>query len=109
MVTKEIARESVNRFLESINTEPGDADLPADPSRRWVINDEFTEEHEFGWVFYFVAEAYLRTKDPMYSAGGNYPIIADRTDGALYFTGPRALQYYLDLFNTNKSQLTRIN
>jgi hypothetical protein len=73
------------------------------------LNDEHTQEFDQGWLFFYNTRRFLRTRSPMDCGCGNYPIIVDKVNGALYFTGPRPVGYYLDLFKSDKTRLTRLD
>lgn len=56
------------------------------------------QEHEFGWVFFYQPEAFVRTGDPSRGVGGNAPLIVTR-DGALYDTGTaEPVERYIERF-----------
>jgi hypothetical protein len=100
MITREEARKLVDQYLASRASSRDD-----DPRVVW---DEQTEEYPKCWVCYWVSKKYLETRDRQYRLGGNYPIIVDKVDGALYLTGFRPVEEYVELFNTDKSQLKRL-
>lgn len=52
-----------------------------------VILDEHTIEFEFGWVFFYQSEEYVRTGNYLYMLGGNAPMIVDKYTGNLIETG----------------------
>lgn len=39
--------------------------------------DEFSYELEYGWVFIFNSEEFVKTRNPRVSLGGNGPILVD--------------------------------
>ena len=49
-----------------------------------VLQEEHTEEHSFGWVFFFNSRRYVETRDLSYALAGNGPLIVDRRDGSIY-------------------------
>jgi hypothetical protein len=46
-----------------------------------------TLEYDFGWVFFYQAEEFLRTRDPGKALYGNAPIIVERQSGRAVLTG----------------------
>jgi len=57
------------------------------PNIKLKIQDNCTEEHEFGWVFYYNSEKYIETGDFKEALGGNAPLIVNRDSGDLVITG----------------------
>ena len=53
-----------------------------------VLREEHTEEHPFGWVFFFNSRRYVETRDLSYALGGNGPLIVDRRDGSIHQMSP---------------------
>lgn len=51
-----------------------------------IINEE-TEEHDFGWVFYYNSEEFLRTGNVEHSLVGNAPLIVDQKSQMIIETG----------------------
>lgn len=100
MITREEGRKFVDTYLASR--------LPPHEYGPRVVWDEHTEDHPGCWIFYWVLQKYLETKDRQYRLGGNYPILVDKTDGSLYATGPRDADEYVALFNADKFQLQRL-
>jgi hypothetical protein len=43
-----------------------------------AILDEWTQEEDFGWVFFYESRRYVETKNPSDQLVGNAPIIIDR-------------------------------
>lgn len=52
-----------------------------------VILDEFTIEKDFGWVFFYQSRKYIETKNFRFQLAGNAPIIVNKFDGSLNYTG----------------------
>jgi hypothetical protein len=48
---------------------------------------EFTREFEYGWMFFYQSEEYLKTKNLDHLVGGNAPFIVDKFNGSLHVTG----------------------
>lgn len=57
------------------------------PNIKLKIQDNCTEEHEFGWVFYYNSEKYIETGDFKEALGGNAPLIVNKNNGDLVITG----------------------
>lgn len=77
MLDKMSAMELVSRSLSEMEI-PGD---------RLVVVDERTIEREFGWIFFYDAEKYLKTKQPIYAIAGNGPVFVNRRTGLIKFGG----------------------
>lgn len=56
--------------------------LRADSSMALAINDDLTEKHPAGFVFFYNTQEYWRTRDPLTSLAGNGPILVKR-DGTV--------------------------
>ena len=57
---------------------------------------ELTQEHEFGWVFFYNTTAYIASSDLEDALFGNAPIIVNRKTGELIPTGTaRNTAYYV--------------
>jgi hypothetical protein len=54
------------------------------PTHDFVILDDKTEEHPFGWVFFYVPRRYLETRNPNDLVPGNGPLVVER-DGRTTF------------------------
>lgn len=52
-----------------------------------IILDEFTEERDFGWVFFYTSRNYNETGDYKYALAGNAPLIINKFDGSIHYTG----------------------
>ena len=48
---------------------------------------EHTIEFEYGWMFFYQAEEYIRTGDFSEMLVGNAPFIINKYDGSLFVTG----------------------
>ncbi len=44
-------------------------------------------EYEFGWLFTYNTEEYMRTNNISHALAGNAPLIVDKADGQIYVTG----------------------
>ena len=72
-MTKSDARNIADIYLRSLEEE-SDLEL--------AINDDITEEHQDGFVFFYNTKDYWRTRDAMTSLAGNGPIFV-KGDGAV--------------------------
>ena len=94
------ASELVNQYLqveEKRMNEFGCA-LPnyVNPNIKLVIDERYTETHEFGWVFYFNSEQFIETEDWEHALAGNAPIIVDKSVQKLIHTGTaNPTEYYV--------------
>lgn len=69
-----------------------------------IIVESGTEEHDFGWVFYWTSREYFETGDIRYALGGNAPLIVDREDGSLHVTGTaRQTSEYVDEYRKKRA------
>lgn len=68
--------------------------------------DEETIEFEFGWVFFYQSEEYLKTGDILDRLGGNAPLIVDKFNGQIYETGTRMKpQFYIEKYRTHRNNI----
>ena len=54
------------------------------PGNRVVINDKYTREEDFGWIFHFQAQRFLTTRNKSWMLVGTGPLIVDRCDGSIH-------------------------
>ena len=67
-----------------------------------ILNDK-TEEHEFGWVFYYDSAKYIETEDFRDALAGNAPLIVDRNTGEIFVTGTaHETEYYINNYMKNR-------
>ena len=67
------------------------------PNVKLRILAECTEEHDFGWVFYYSSARFIDTGDSREALVGNAPIIIDKASGELVVTGTaHDTAYYVD-------------
>ena len=67
-----------------------------------TILEEYTEENNFGWLFYYDTKLYKETNNPIYGLAGNFPIIVTR-DGQVHTPdGALPLDVYLRNFRENR-------
>jgi hypothetical protein len=63
-----------------------------------VLLEEMTITFQFGWVFFWTAEA-IANGTAKFRMGGNAPFIIDKFTGNLTETGTRReIEYYIDLY-----------
>ncbi len=105
MFTKQSADDAVQARLREMEREMdlfGSA-LPENkdrPSHHLAVIS--TEEHEFGWVYFYSTREFAETGDIHDSLVGNGPLIFNRTDGKLYATGSvtGTLEHYIEDFRS---------
>jgi hypothetical protein len=69
---------------------------PSDPMD-WVVIDEGTIEKDWGWVFFYTSERYLKTRDIRYAIAGNAPYIVNRHTGEVRVTGTaQPIEHYIE-------------
>ena len=91
MLNREQARELVVAELERL--QQAYPDTPTDV----VIMDDVTIEKEWGWVFFYQSERYLKTKEFSYMLFGNAPYIVNRLSGEMRITGTaHPIEYYIE-------------
>ena len=67
-----------------------------DPQIELVILSEYTQEHEFGWVFFYNSAKYIATGDFSEALAGNAPLIVNKFTGEIVPTGTaRDAEYYV--------------
>ena len=94
------ARELVNQYLQieeqKINEFAKASPNSVNSNIKLVIDDRYTETHEFGWVFYFNSKKFIFTGDWEHALAGNSPIIVDKSNPQLIHTGTeKAVEYYV--------------
>ncbi|MDE3896011.1 MULTISPECIES: YrhB domain-containing protein [Vibrio] len=57
------------------------------PNIRLKIQDNETEEYDFGWVFYYNTEEFIKAGDFREALSGNTPLIVNRYTEELVITG----------------------
>jgi hypothetical protein len=79
-----IDREQAKSLVEKeINT----PDATSYENLKLVILDDLTIEKEWGWVFFYNTEEYVKTGDFSESLVGNAPYIVNKYTGELVVTG----------------------
>jgi hypothetical protein len=92
MITKEHATKLVIEWLQDAERKMNSfgSALPGYSEKEHlhlIIVEPETEEHDFGWVFYWTSREYIETGEVRYALGGNAPLIVDRRDGGIHPTG----------------------
>ena len=69
-----------------------------------IVIDSETQEHDFGWVFFYDSKEYAETGDFLHAIAGNAPVVVLR-DGTVRETGTaRPLADYLSEIATNRNR-----
>ena len=64
-----------------------------------VLLDTLTQEHPFGWVFFYDSRRHVETGHFRDTILGNAPIVVTRTDGQVHVTGTAyPVEHYLKKF-----------
>jgi hypothetical protein len=101
MLTREQARALVMADL----ARPPKYQYPG-ATRDFAIIDEHTIERDWGWVFFYNSERYIKTKDRKYALFGNAPYIVNRYTGELLTTGTsQPIEHYMAAY---ESEITRL-
>jgi len=67
-----------------------------------VILEDLTQEHDFGWVFFYNSKTYLESGDFRDTLAGNVPLIVDRKRGQIHITGTaHDIDFYIKNFKEN--------
>ena len=68
-----------------------------------VILAELTLEKAYGWVFFYNSRRYVETQDVRYTLYGNAPIIVEKENGSLHFTGTaEEIDYYINKYERQR-------
>jgi hypothetical protein len=90
-MNKEEAIKLVNDYLIKAEEESNafGSGLPGyvNPEIKLQIITEYTEEHNFGWVFYYDSVKHLQTRDFRDELAGNAPLIVNKHTDELIETG----------------------
>jgi hypothetical protein len=81
MLTKIEARELVEKSLAQM-------DEPDDP---FVVDEEWTMEKSFGWVFFYNSKKFVETGEFRFRLAGNGPVTINKFAGAVEFHGSRSV------------------
>jgi len=64
-----------------------------------VVLDHATREFEFGWVFFYQSEEFVRTGNANSSLVGNAPLLVNRLSGEVATTGTAlSLEHYINQY-----------
>ena len=74
------SEEEINKFGSAL---PDHENL----NIKLVILEDKIEEYEFGWVFYYNSEMFIKTGDYIHALAGNTPLIVDRKTKEIIVTG----------------------
>ena len=93
----------VNHYLRESENEMNSfgSGLPdyVNPEIELQIITSSTQEHDFGWVFFYNSKKYLDSGDFRDALAGNSPLIIDRESGQLFETGTaHEIDYYISNF-----------
>lgn len=70
-----------------------------------IMEDE-TIEFEFGWMFFYQSEIFIKTGNENYLVGGNAPLIVDKYNGHVVITGTRlSEEFYLESYSSYREDL----
>jgi len=100
-LNKEEAIQLVNDYLRESEVEMDnfDSGLPSyeNLETKLQILSEYTETHDFGWVFYYDSVKHLQTRDFRDELAGNAPLIINKHTNKLIETGTaHQTSYYVD-------------
>ena len=76
MLTREEAEEIA---LQQIRSACEDLDV--------AIDARYTIEKSYGWVFFWNTKKFIETDDNTYALFGNAPVIVNKEDRSVHFTG----------------------
>ena len=77
VVTKQDAIRIAETHLRNMRSKPYAA------GEERVVDDEWTIERDYGWLFIFNTAEYLRTRDRRFRLIGNGPLLVRREDGSV--------------------------
>ncbi len=99
MISYSAARILVEQEISQYNRENASAD------EEIIIDEKLTREFESGWLFIYSTRAYIERQDENYCLYGNAPIIVDREDGTLHYTGTaKTVEDYIQEYMDQKKQ-----
>ena len=88
MIALDDAVIKAKEYLNSMETMP--------PMKLVLLLDD-TLEFEYGWVFFYQSEEYVKSGDFLDGVTGNAPIIINKYDGGLHVTGTaHSVEEYLE-------------
>ena len=80
MITREIARDGIQKWLDDLGVQNGG----------WVIVDSMTIERPYGWMFFRATREYLETKKICAIPPGNSGMLCLKDSGKFLFVGTAA-------------------
>ena len=80
MLTREEAKQLVHKRINAV-------DRYAPQNIELAIMDRETIEKEYGWVFFYQTQEYIKTRDLVDALVGNEPYIVNKYTGELIETG----------------------
>jgi hypothetical protein len=58
---------------------------------------------DYGWVFFYQSDEFVKTGNTSKLVGGNAPIIVDKYDGSIILTGTsKSTKYYIEVYSRFK-------
>ena len=70
---------------------------------RLAFLENDTLSFDYGWVFFYQSEEFVKTGDTQNMVGGNAPILIDKYDGNIYLTGTRKdIKDYIKIYSEFK-------
>ena len=67
------------------------------PNIKLMVLDDLTREYEFGWVFFYNTEKFIKTGNNEYALAGNAPLIIDRKSEKIIVTGTaHEIDFYIN-------------
>jgi hypothetical protein len=96
MVDRTTAEKLVIEFVNS------EFDTAKNQDENVIISD-LTIEKDYGWIFFYNSRRYLETQDVRYALFGNAPIIVEKENGSLHFTGTaEEIDYYIKRYERQR-------
>jgi hypothetical protein len=70
-----------------------------------ALMDDATIEFEYGWMFFYQSEKYVKTGDVKALVGGNAPLIVDKFNSTVHVTGTRRnAAFYIKMYSQFRDQ-----
>lgn len=94
MINKEQAEEIAKREIKETERKSN--------SKLALLEDE-TIEFEFGWVFFYQSEEFVKSGNLLSLVGGNAPILVDKQNGSTILTGTsKDVNFYIQIYSKFK-------
>ena len=91
----QIARNKLNEYEEQ----------PVEGEKLQLL-DDLTLEFDFGWVFFYNTERFIKDGNYAYALAGNSPLIVDRVDGSIHHTGTaKPIDYYIEQYRNARREV----